>query len=138
MQHFEADVTLKFYYEDGSEVVFDQNKPAIFSLYGINARPNGNERVKNVSGIVPVNGSEIIYYPEDGSYHSRVAIDDNTDEGGYNGVAVSSWDQIGSGREYIGALAFVASGNSVSYTEQHRNYHGATGVGIATIASVDA
>ena len=138
MQHFEADVTLKFYYEDGSEVVFDQNKPAIFSLYGINARPNGNERVKNVSGIVPVNGSEIIYYPEDGSYHSRVAIDDNDSEGGLNGVAVSSWDQIGSGREYIGALAFVASGNSVSYTEQHRNYHGATGVGIATIASVDA
>ena len=139
MQHFEADVTLKFYYEDGSEVVFDQNKPAIFSLYGINARPNGNERVKNIGGqLLPVNGSEIIYYPEDGSYHSRVAIDDNTSEGGINGVAVSSWDQIGSGREYIGALAFVASGNSVSYTEQHRNYHGATGVGIATIASVDA
>ena len=138
-QHFEADVTLKFYYEDGSEVVFDQNKPAIFSLYGINARPNGNERVKNIGGqLLPVNGSEIIYYPEDGSYHSRVAIDDNTNEGGANGVAVSSWDQIGSGREYIGALAFVASGNSVSYTEQHRNYHGATGVGIATIASVDA
>ena len=138
-QHFEADVTLKFYYEDGSEVVFDQNKPAIFSLYGINARPNGNERVKNIGGqLLPVNGSEIIYYPEDGSYHSRVAIDDNTDQGGVNGVAVSSWDQIGSGREYIGALAFVASGNSVSYTEQHRMYHGASGVGIATIASVDA
>ena len=138
-QHFEADVTLKFYYEDGSEVVFDQNKPAIFSLYGINARPNGNERVKNIGGqLLPVNGSEIIYYPEDGSYHSRVAIDDNTDQGSVDGVAVSSWDQIGSGREYIGALAFVASGNSVSYTEQHRNYHGATGVGIATIASVDA
>ena len=131
---YEADVTLKFYYEDGSEVVFDPNKPAIFSLYGINARPNGNERVANISGqVLPVNGSEIIYYPEDNSYHARVAIDDNNSEGGR-----SSWDVPGSGREYIGSLAFVASGNSVSFTEQLRNYNGYTGVGIATIGDVDA
>ena len=131
---YEADVTLKFYYEDGSEVVFDPNKPAIFSLYGINARPNGNERVANISGqVLPVNGSEIIYYPEDNSYHARVAIDDNNSEGGR-----SSWDVPGSGREYIGSLAFIASGNSVSFTEQLRNYNGYTGVGIATIGDVDA
>ena len=69
---WETSLEAKFYYEDGTQVQFDSNKPAIFALNSLDGAPTYNEYVSGFSGrYVPITGSVIQGYP-DGRQHANM------------------------------------------------------------------
>ncbi|WP_347090005.1 Rib/alpha-like domain-containing protein, partial [Streptococcus parasanguinis] len=101
---------MQFYYEDGTKVVFDPNKPALFSMSSLNSHYPYYEFAQNFSGeVIPITGSAITTHSNN-RYYSDVSTDNKSEGSRFD---QNEWDTKGP-NEYYGAIAGVANGDKVS------------------------